>query len=373
MMDSTNRWRWRWLLVAFVISSVIPIACQPSAGASGASSPPSYAAAELPFLEGLANADRFSGAVLVAKAGRPVLRQAFGMADWSARVVNRPETRFRIGSITKTLTATAVMILIQEERLQLADSPCLYVAGCPDPWHTVTIRNLLTHTSGIPDYLAPISLAQFNSPMPPRAILDLVRGSPLQFAPGTKYQYSNSNYLMLGLVIEGVSGTSYGAFLQERIFKPLGMLGSGYSRDFSVVPHHATGYGYKTASRSETIPTDEAAFSDGGLYSTVDDLLRFDQALYGSELLSTATTDEMFTPWGGGDLHPSGAQVTGLGWNLGEDPHGARVVFHGGQIPGFNALFSRDIGPRVTVIILSNYYWAPVDTVASALYSRALS
>ena len=370
MLLSTVRQAGAWVIL--LLSPAVSTACQPSSGGSPGSSQ-SYAAAELPYLEGLAKADRFSGAVLVASAGKPVLRQAFGMADWAGKVPNRPETRFRIGSITKTFTATAVMMLVQEGKLHLADSVCTHVAGCPHQWSAATIRNLLTHTSGIPDYLAPISLAQFNSPTPPQAILDLVRDSPLAFKPGTRYQYSNTNYLLLGLVVESTSGMTYADFLQQRIFKPLGMTGSGYSRDFSLVQRHATGYGYKTSSRDEVIPTDEAAFSDGGLYSTVDDLLRFDQALYGTQLLTRATVDEMFTPWGGADLSPGGSQVTGLGWSLGEDPHGAKVVFHGGQIPGFNALLSRDIGSHVAVIVLSNYYWAPVDTVVSALYARALA
>jgi CubicO group peptidase (beta-lactamase class C family) len=330
-----------------------------------------FAARETRYLRGLSEAGQFSGAVLVAIRGRVVLRTAVGMADTGRHVPNRPVTPFRIGSITKPITATAAMLLVQDGRLRLTDSVCQYADACPETWKPVTIRDLLQHTSGIPDYLPPITLAQFNAPTPPADLLALVKNRPLQSPPGTTYAYSNTNYVLLGLVIERVSGLDYATFLQRRIFLPLRMTGSGYQRDFSVVPGHSTGYGYRTQSTTEAIPTDEAAFADGGLYSTADDLLRFDQALYGDRLLSRTLVQQTLTPWRGPSAGlPSGVQA-GLGWDLRTDGSGHPVVFHGGQIPGFNAMLERHLGPRVTAIVLSNFYWAPAPGIASLLASQA--
>jgi CubicO group peptidase (beta-lactamase class C family) len=340
-------------------------------GPSPSTSSATYSARETRYLRGLSDAGQFSGAVLVAVRGRMRLRTAVGMADVGRHVPNRPGTPFRIGSITKAITATAVMLLVQEGRLRLTDSVCQHVSACPETWKPVTIRDLLRHTSGIPDYLPAITLGQFNAPTPPADLLALVKDRPLLSPPGTAYAYSNTNYVLLGLVIEGASGLDYATFLQRRIFVPLRMTGSGYQRDFSVVPGHATGYGYRTRSTTELIPTDQAAFADGGLYSTVDDLLRFDEALDGDRLLSRTLVEQMLTPWRGpGSGLPSGVQA-GLGWDLRTDRPGQQVVFHGGQIPGFNAMLERHLGPRVTAIVLSNFYWAPAPGMASLLASQA--
>ncbi len=329
-----------------------------------------YASTEQNYLRGLEKGNEFSGAVAVAVGGRVILQSSVGYADWKTKTLIRPDTPFRIGSITKVFTATAVMLLVQDGKLRLDDEACSYVADCPRAWSDVTVRNLLTHTSGIPDYLAPITLSQFNAPTPPRALLALVADKPLNFPPGSGYGYSNTNYVLLGLIIESLSGLSYDAYLQQRIFGPLGMRGSGYERDFSRVPNAATGYGYKTLSRTEAIPTDEAAFSDGGLHSTIDDLLKFDRALTDHRLLTAALEDQMFTPWGGAADFPNDAHI-GLGWLIKRDQFGATVVYHGGQIPGFNAAFERDLGSHVTAVVLSNFYWADSGQIASVLVNAA--
>lgn len=302
--------------------------------------------------------------------GRVILQSSFGYADWKTRTLVRPNTPFRIGSITKVFTATAVMMLVQDGQLQLDDAACSFVAACPSAWSGVTVRNLLTHTSGIPDYLGPITLSEFDAPTPPVALLALVSDKPLIFPPGSAYSYSNTNFVLLGLIVESLSGLSYEAFLQQRIFGPLGMTGSGYERDLSRVARAATGYGYKTRSTTEVIPTDEAAFSDGGLHSTVEDLLKFDQALTHHRLLTPPLQDQMFTPWGGAADFPDGSDV-GLGWLLKRDQIGAPVVFHGGQIPGFNAAFVRDLGSHVAAVVLSNFYWADSSQIASSLADQA--
>lgn len=356
--------------LALVVTVISGCNGQPGKEAQS-SSASTYARKELGYLQGLDKSNQFSGSVLVAVGGRLLLRSAVGFADWNSKTLNRPDNRFRIGSITKAFTATGVMLLVQDGRLKLEDTACRFVADCPDAWRSVTVRNLLTHTSGIPDYLPSITLAQFNAPIPPPDLLALVANRPLSFSPSSEYGYSNTNYVLLGLIIENLSGLSYGAYLEQRIFRPLSMSGSGYERDFTRVPNSATGYGYKTSSTTETIPTDEAAFSDGGLYSTVDDLLRFDQALVDHRLLTAALEDQMFIPWGGAVASFPARSDIGLGWLLKRDGAGASVAFHGGQIPGFNAAFERHLGPHVTVVVLSNFYWAASSEIASLLANQA--
>jgi CubicO group peptidase (beta-lactamase class C family) len=345
------------------------------AGCSGQSTAPSasqlYASTESAYLQALGRANRFSGEVLVAVSGRVVLRSSVGYADWHSKTPNQSDTRFRLGSITKLITAMAVMLLVEDGRLQLDDPACNYVTNCTAGWRTVTVRNLLTHTSGIPDYLPPVTLAQFNAPTPPLDLISLVADKPLDFPPGSQVEYSNTNYVLLGLIIESVSGLPYATFLEQRIFRPLGMSASGYQRDFSQIAKAATGYGYKTQSTLETIPTDEAAFSDGGLYSTVDDLFKFDQELSGHRLLSPAIEDQMFTPWGG---EPAGFPLEsdiGLGWFLKQGTVYGVVAFHGGRIPGYSGAFERHLGSHVTAVVLSNFYWADSSQIASTLADAA--
>ncbi len=341
-------------------------------GQSGsASAAKIYTDKQLAYLHSLEKSNEFSGAVLVAVSGRVLLKSSVGYADWSSQTQVGPDTRFRIGSITKAFTAMALMLLVQDGRLRLDDFACQYVALCPDAWRPVTIRNLLTHTSGIPDYLPPISLAQFNSPIPPRDLLALVADRPLSFPPGSGYAYSNTGYVLLGLIIESLSGLSYGAYLEQKIFGPLGMTGSGYERDFSRVPNSATGYGFKTRTVTETIPTSEAAFSDGGLYSTVNDLLKFDRALTDNRLVTAAIENQMFTPWGGAAPGFPVRSDIGLGWLLKRDAAGAPVVYHGGQIPGFHAAFERHLGSHVTAVVLSNFYWADSNQIAALMADEA--
>lgn len=314
----------------------------------------------------------FNGSVLVAKDGKVVYASTIGMADITARVPITRETKFRIGSITKTFTAAAVMLLDQQGKVSLTDSVCKYETTCPDAWREITIRNLLTHTSGIPDYLRPLTLGEFNRPTPPERLVDLIRDQPLAFRPGTQFQYSNTNYILLGLAVEHASGQSWDAFVRDKMLDPLALANTGYQRDFSSVPGHATGYGFKTTDVSETVPTDEAAFSDGGLYSTVDDLYQWDRSLDMNKILSKSTLDQMFRPWGGLGLNPvPGQQTPGYGWYLEHQGGVGQIVYHGGSIPGFAAADYRYIDQGLIVIVLSNYYWSPAEKIARAISNLA--
>ncbi len=207
-----------FLVLIPALAAVVGCSCGLTAASSP--TPSAYAGRELPYLQALNRSNQFSGAALVAAGGHLLLRTAIGSADVQHRIANRPDSRFRIGSITKAFTATAVMMLVQDGRLKLTDSACQYVEPCPDAWKPVTVRNLLTHTSGIPDYLRPITLAQFDAPTPPRDLLLLVSRQPLLFPPGSGYFHSNANYVLLSLIIEQLSNVSYATFLPSASMAP---------------------------------------------------------------------------------------------------------------------------------------------------------
>jgi len=319
------------------------------------------------YLRTITAAHEFSGAVLVAKDGVVMFRDAFGLADAAAKTANTPSTRFRIGSVTKQFTALAVMQLVHDGSLGLQDRLCDRLADCPAAWTTITIDQLLTHTSGIPDYIPTISVEDFDGPMAPRDVVALVRDRPLLFTPGDEFGYSNTNYELLGLLVERVSGLDWGAYLRTRILDPLGLHDSGYERDFSRVATAAIGYGYKTRDETESVPRGQAAYAAGGMYSTVDDLLRWDLALDAARPLPADELARMVTAWGGARPAPARAsRVYGYGWYVTNGVDG-RLASHGGGIPGFGAANYRYLDDHVQVIVLSNFYWSDPEGVARTL------
>jgi CubicO group peptidase (beta-lactamase class C family) len=193
-----------------------------------------------PFLQD----DLFSGVVLVAKKGEIIFRRAFGLANREWAIPNTPETRFRIGSITKQFTAAAILRLTERGKLSVHDRLGQHLPDVPDSWHDVTIHQLLTHTSGIPsytnlpDFLSRISLEERT----PREIMELTSGQALEFPPGDRFCYSNTGYVLLGSVVESISGQTYATFLNDEFFQPLGMVDSGYDHTSKIVERRADGY-----------------------------------------------------------------------------------------------------------------------------------
>ncbi len=186
----------------------------------------------------------FNGSVLVAWNGRVILSKGYGMADNTFNIPNTPQTKFFIGSITKQFTAACIMILIERNLLKLDDPIIMYLPDYPRPnGDKITIRHLLTHTSGIPDYTNfPEVILKRTQPLSTEYLIDLFKNWPLEFEPGSKFSYSNSGYLLLGEIIEKISGQSYEAFLEHEILKPLGMNDSGYARREAAYPNRASGY-----------------------------------------------------------------------------------------------------------------------------------
>jgi CubicO group peptidase (beta-lactamase class C family) len=316
-------------------------------------------------LNAAVKANQFSGAVLIARDGRVLVSKGYGMANLETETPNTPQTIFRLGSITKQFTATAIMMLQEQGKLSVQDSICKYVADCPAAWQAVTLHHLLSHTGGVPNFT---SFADYEKtmtlPTTVEALIARFKDKPLDFQPGEKWSYSNSGYVLLGHVIEKVSGQSYESFLQERIFTPLGMKSTGYEHSERVLPHRAAGYepqGNTLANArylDMTIP-----FSAGGLYSTVEDLYLWDQALYTEKLLPKKSLDTMFTPV---------KNNYGYGWGI-DTRQGIKAIAHGGGINGFVTFIARFPEAKAVIIVLCNNMRANPGAVVRDLAKMALA
>jgi CubicO group peptidase (beta-lactamase class C family) len=315
----------------------------------------------------------FSGAVVVARDGHILLDKGYGLANIEWAIPNLPTTKFRIGSLTKQFTATAIMQLRDRGQLNLLDSICKYLQPCPDAWRPVTLHHLLSHTSGIPDH-GPASDPKIHV-MPPwtaEQIAQAFRDKPLEFPPGTQWKYSDWGYCLLGLVIEKVTGKSYETVLREQIFAPLGMNDSGYDHSEVLLKNRAAGYRMAEDRLRNAEYIDMARpYSAGGLYSTVEDLYKWDQALYTGAILSQKSLGLMWTEV---------LSHYGYGWIVvGPLPEskappwavpGHFQVVHPGSINGFTSEILRFPNERTTVIVLENMEDA--HTVGSALGALAL-
>ena len=317
-----------------------------------------------PYIE----AGLFSGVILVAKDGQPVFRRAYGLADREWEIPNTPRTHFRIGSLTKAFTAAAVLKLAEAGRLGLDDPIRRWVPSVPEAWAGISLRHLLQHRSGIinftalPNYYDQIARVDHT----PAQIVALTAGDPLLFPPGERFEYSNTNYVLLGMVIEAASGRSYEAYLRETILAPLGLKETGYDDLTVILPRRAAGYRRGRAQWRNAVPmAASSAFAAGALYATVDDLLAWDEALSGPRLLSEASRAAMFDDRGTG---------YGLGWFVsrafgrpGDRTSGHRVFGHAGSIPGFLSINDLYPDDRLTVIVLSNTETAPAQKIARDL------
>lgn len=302
----------------------------------------------------------FSGAVLVAKGGQVVLSKGYGLANVEHDVANTPHTKFRIGSLTKQFTAVALLLLQERGLLTVRDPICRYLPQCPNGWQQITIHHLLTHTSGLPDIS---HLEKIPLPLTAVSAIEYLSSRPLRFAPGARFSYGGSNYVLLGFVIEKASHQSYEAFLQENIFKPLGMGDTGYDDERLVVKDRAAGYSRGADRLFNASHVDMAIpYSAGGLYSTVEDLYRWDQALYTEKLISKKSLEAVFTPFKGS---------YGYGWYITQQ-FGRSLITHGGWINGFAAAITRVPEDRITAIVLSNLDGAPVSSMSRSLVAVVL-
>ncbi len=310
----------------------------------------------------------FSGSVLFAFAGGILLERSYGFSDRSSDTPNTPGTNFSIASLTKQFTAMSILMLQEQGKLDVQDRFCTYYPNCPAAWQEITIHQLLTHTSGIPTYTQlPDYLSWAEFPKTPDEIIAFFINEPLLFQPGESWAYSNSGYVLLGYLIEHLSGLSYGDFLEANIFLPLGMSNSGYT------PNGVDGVavGYYDQSEEPAFPiSPSTGFSAGGIYSTVEDLYRWDQALYTERLIPQSSLDLMFTPYAA--AFDSSVPNYGYGWII-ETQDGHRVYYHQGAVDGFKTFIMRFPDDHVTVVVLSNQMDVTVGLISRDFASQILS
>jgi CubicO group peptidase (beta-lactamase class C family) len=311
------------------------------------------------YINGEVKAGHFIGTILIARDGKVLTSKGYGMANVADDVPNTPQTKFRIGSLTKQFTAMAILILQERRKLSVQDSICKYLPRCPETWRSITIHHLLTHTSGLPDYTYTVNLTEEERAYSPvTRDMDRLRTGSLEFTPGTKFSYCNSGYVLLGHIIEKVSGESYGDFVRENIFEPLKMVNTGYDYNGLILKHRAVGYSL----REDTLVTApfvdmSVAFAAGGLYSTVGDLYLWDQALYTEKLVSKKSLAMMFTPF---------KQTYGYGWYI-DEQFKRLCTSHGGRIEGFMTSLERFPKENFTIIVMSNLDTSSTDRIARNL------
>jgi CubicO group peptidase (beta-lactamase class C family) len=303
-------------------------------------------------------------ALLVARDGRPIRAEGFGFANVELQVPVSPKTIFQSGSVGKQFTATAVMMLVEEGKIGLQDPLTRYFPDAPAWWGHVTISELLSHTAGFTDYPDDFDMRKDYSE---DQLLKIVGAIPAAYPPGTSWSYSNLGYLTLGIVIHKVTGEFYGDFLQERIFKPLGMSTTRIISEADIIPNRADGYRRVEGrlQNQEWVSPMLNTTADGSLYFSILDLAKWDAALYTEKLLRPSSLKQMWTV---APLHDgtSNAGRYGYGWFIG-DKKGHHVVEHEGQWQGFETQISRYVDDRLTVVVLTNLADAKPEQIADGV------
>lgn len=301
---------------------------------------------------------QFNGSVLVAEDGEVIYANGQGMANMEFDIPNTPDTKHRLGSITKQFTAALILQLVEQGKLELDKTISAYLPNYKGPAaDKVTIHHLLTHTSGIPNYTSfPGFFENYSrDPFTPAEFVKVFSDSTLQFTPGEKFAYSNSGYFLLGRIIEEVTGKPYEKVLQENILDPLHMKNTGYDHHETILKNRASGYEKNGNEYANAAYLDMSIpYAAGSLYSTVEDLYLWDQALYSDKVLSEGSKKLMFSP------HiKDGNSYYGYGWVVGYLPIGQTtdslaIITHGGGINGFNTLITRFPSEKDLIVLLNN-------------------
>lgn len=310
--------------------------------------------------------------IAVVRSGKVIKAKGYGFANVEVGAPAKVETIFPAGSITKQFTASAIMLLAEEGRIGLDDSIAKYFPEAPMAWKAITVRHLLTHTSGIPDIFGNTEQSLYS-----KGVVDFHReytedelaqayfAQPLDFQPGTKWNYSNPGYQMLGFLIHRVTGKYYGDFFRERFFAPLGMATTEIFSYANIVPNRASGYdlgngGWKNLPLWQTVST--LSNADGSLLMSVLDLAKWDVALDTEQVLKHSALETMWAPV---PIDDGSAYPSGMGWFI-ANARGHRIVFHTGGGFGFYADISRYLDDRLTIIVLTNIDEAHADVLKIA-------
>lgn len=309
--------------------------------------------------------EHISGAsVVVLKGGEVIKAEGYGLADVEKQVPVQATTVFHIASMSKQFTATGIMMLVEEGKLSLDDPVSRHLDGCPEAWRKITIRHLLTHTSGLEDFINK-STVDLRQDLTDEQLMESIVGRPLKFAPGDGWDYSNSNYHLLAMIIRKVTGRWYGDFLAERIFKPLGMERTEVIRDSEKRDGRAMGYALEKGQLrpGSIIAIAVMGYGGGGIRSTVLDLAKWDAALYTEQLLKRATLEQMWMPV---RLNNGTTHDYGFGWEIGQTAKHRRI-WHAGRWLGFSSQIDRYVDDQLTVIVLCNQSSVSVAKIARAV------
>jgi CubicO group peptidase (beta-lactamase class C family) len=291
--------------------------------------------------------------ILIAKKGQIVYEKAFGSANMELNTAMRPDMVFRIGSITKQFTAIAILQLVEQGKISLQDSIQRYVKDFPSKGTTITIENLLTHTSGIVDYTSKDDPDPYieRRDFTPEFLINYIKNDPLQFKPGFKYAYSNSNYLLLGYIVQLVSGESYHQYMADNVIKPAGLTHTLYAEERTIVPGRVTGYtrfsGFFENADYQTL---SLGFAAGDLLSSVEDLYKWNSALLTGRLVKKETLQKAYTPF---KLNSGSYSNYGYGWFI-DNTDGSKCIHHEGQVSGFIAMERYYPDKDVYATILTN-------------------
>lgn len=298
------------------------------------------------YLSKLTDLNRFSGSVLIAIDGKIVFNKAYGYADREQEELNATHKIFQIASLSKQFTASAIMMLQEQNKLSVKDPISKYLTNCPEGWEKISLHNLLTHTSGIADFsdFPDYEKTRFD-PTSFSEIFENIKLYDLEFSAGNQFRYSNSNYAILDYIIEIVSGKSAADFIKQNIFIPLKMDNSGNKNGIVILKDESKGYLWDNA-KDIFIPVDRVTSNPGlPMLSTTEDLLKWDQALYDEKLLSQKSLETIFDPF---------KDNYGYGWFI-ENLFNRKWINHSGHLLGFNSQISRFPDEKTTLIILSNF------------------
>jgi D-alanyl-D-alanine carboxypeptidase len=302
------------------------------------------------YLKSQMQQHRIPGLTLtIIQDGKTIKTAAYGLANVELSVPTRPETVFEIGSVTKQFTAAGILMLAQEGKLSADDKVSKYLKDTPEAWANVTIRHLLTHTSGIKSYTG-LDGFQIWRHLTQEQFIKAIGKEPMEFKPGDSWKYCNTGFNLLGYIIENVSGKNYWDFMSERVFQPLGMTTTTRRLFSLVIPNRASGYEQTNQVWMNRDTDLTEVFSAGAIASTVGDLAKWNAALDSEVLLNAASKEQMWTPV---KLNDGKTRKYGFGWNV-DAVEGHKNVGHGGSTSGFSASIQRFPDDRLAVIILTN-------------------
>lgn len=308
--------------------------------------------------------EQFNGSVLVAETGQVILKKGYGFANFEWDISNDPTTKFRLASITKQFTAMLIMQQVEKGKIGLDDFIGKYISDYPKPAaDKVTVRHLLTHTSGIFNYTEIRDTRNDRAPRTVAEIIELFSTRPLEFEPGTKMKYSNSGYVLLGSVLEKVTGRPFERLLRDSILEPLGMKNTGYDHSETILKRRAAGYERPVTLANASFLDMSLPYAAGAMYSTVEDLYLWDQALYTDKLLSPAGKKAYFEPF---------LNHYAFGWDVRKAPIGATTdsvttISHQGGINGFSTIIVRLPEQRHLIVLLNNTGGARLSEMSRAI------